>query len=258
MVVVWEQDVSCPQPDVSLCASPNTNLTPPSPLSNTDTFNQGDHIVTTPLSLRTPLANNINMEPAQPSAITAGSEGKKAQKKPVGSRKMKPRPSMTARYVQALHCTYTTNVWCRNLCAKVWCISNPRGSSAQFTLYWDSLNKNAKVVSPSHLLHRQQHMLTSLLDIRGRGSNGGEHISSYSVTAWASGRTASVVHAVVSGLGNRDAPATPCPGQGATYGLPSYLLSPMWLCWWVALRAPWGLFHTRLVLLSRLRFLSPS
>ncbi|SRR6266851_11711 len=34
------------------------------------------------------------------------------------------------------------------------------------------------------------------------------------VTARASGRTAPVVHAVVSGLGGRDAPEAPCPGQG--------------------------------------------
>jgi hypothetical protein len=66
-------------------------------------------ILPTPPSPGILLANNINAEPAQPSAAAAGSEGKKAQKKTVGSGKMKPGLSTTARYAQASCCTHAAD-----------------------------------------------------------------------------------------------------------------------------------------------------
>src|SRR6266851_4123084 len=72
---------------------------------------------------------------------------------------------------------------CRNLCAKVWCASNPGGSSAHFTLYWDSLDGNAKAVSPSYFLLRWQHALTFLLGVRGTSSSSGGYTLLYRDTA---------------------------------------------------------------------------
>ena len=120
---------------MSLSAGPNTHSAPWIPSSNTNLSDQGDRVVAMPPPSQTPLANNINMEPAQPSAAAAGFQEKTTQKKPVGSGKMKPRPSATPRYAQASHCMHAADIQCRNLCTRVWCMSNPRGTSAEFTLY---------------------------------------------------------------------------------------------------------------------------
>jgi len=72
---------------------------PPIPSSNASPSSQGDHAVASPPPPNTPLANNINTQPAQPSAAAAGSKGKKMQKKPIGSGKIKPGLSATLRYV---------------------------------------------------------------------------------------------------------------------------------------------------------------
>ncbi len=102
-----------------------------------------------PPSPGTSLETNTTTQTAQPTAATAETSANKTGKKPVGSGKMKPGRSATPRYAHAFHSTCATDVRCRNLCARVWCMSNPGGSSAQFALYWDSLEDISKAVCPS-------------------------------------------------------------------------------------------------------------
>jgi hypothetical protein len=103
-----------------------------------------------PPSPRTSLETNITTQTAQPTAAMAETGANKTGKKPVGSRKMKPGWLVTPRYAHAFHSTRAANIRCRNLCARVWCMSNPGGSSAQFALYWDLLEEISKAVCPSH------------------------------------------------------------------------------------------------------------